>query len=91
MGQHALHAGSKLRNIVFRNQILLVELDHGFQLTVADGRLQCNWIVLFGIVHIDVHPCFIVRQVIVINNQLNQLIAGYECQNQPRYRDDHGF
>ena len=36
-------------------------------------------------------PCFKVRQVIVINNQLNQLIAGYECQNQPRYRDDHGF
>ena len=30
--------GSKLRNIVFRNHILFVELDHGFQLAVADGR-----------------------------------------------------
>ncbi len=39
MGQPALPAGSKFRNIVFRNQILLVELNHGFQFTVADGRL----------------------------------------------------
>ena len=39
MGQHLLPAGSKLRNIVFRNNILLVELDHGFQPAVADGRL----------------------------------------------------
>ena len=37
MGQHSLPAGSKLRNIVFRDQILFVELDHGFQLTVADS------------------------------------------------------
>ena len=33
-----LPIGSKLRNIVFRDQILLVKLDHGFQFTVADGR-----------------------------------------------------
>ena len=39
MGQHALPAGSKLRNIVFRDQVLFVELDHGFQFTIADGRL----------------------------------------------------
>ena len=38
MGQHALPTGSKLRNIVFRDQILLVKLDHGFQFTVADDR-----------------------------------------------------
>ena len=38
MGQHVLPTGSKLRNIVFRDQILFVELDHGFQLAVADGR-----------------------------------------------------
>ena len=39
MGQPAMPAGLKLRNIVFRNQILFLELDHGFQLAVADGRL----------------------------------------------------
>ena len=39
MGQHSLPSGSELRNIVFRDQILFVELDHGFQLTVADSRL----------------------------------------------------
>lgn len=38
MGQHSLPSGSKLRNIVFQDQILFVGLDHGFQLTVADGR-----------------------------------------------------
>ena len=38
MGQHSLPAGLQFRNIVFRDQILFVELDHGFQLTVADGR-----------------------------------------------------
>lgn len=38
MGQHALPTGSKLRNIVFRDQILFVELDHGFHLMVADGH-----------------------------------------------------
>ena len=38
-GQHALPAESEFRNIVFRNQILFVKLDHGFQLAVADGRL----------------------------------------------------
>ena len=38
MGQHALPSGSELRNIVFRDQILFVELDHGFQLTVDDCR-----------------------------------------------------
>ena len=31
-------AGSNLRNTVFRDQILFVELDHGFHLTVADGH-----------------------------------------------------
>ena len=39
MGQHSLPVGSELRNIVFRDQILFVEFDHGFQLAVADGRL----------------------------------------------------
>ena len=39
MGQHSLPAGLQLRDIVFRNQIPFVELDHGFQLAVADGRL----------------------------------------------------
>ena len=37
MGQHSLPAGLQFRNIVFWDQILFVELDHGFQLTVADG------------------------------------------------------
>ncbi len=32
-------AGLQLRNIVFRDLVLFVELDHGFQLAVADSRL----------------------------------------------------
>ena len=39
MGQHVLPAGSNLRNIVFRDQILFVELDHGFQFTIPDSCL----------------------------------------------------
>ena len=38
MGQHSLPAGLQFRNIVLWNHILLVGFDHGFQLTVADGR-----------------------------------------------------
>ena len=36
-------------------------------------------------------PCFKVGKVIVVNDHLNQLVAGNECQDQACNRDNHLF